>query len=146
MSDYYEVLIGLLATLFTGYMTYIKYLDDRQFKYYKDNLKNLFSVNKEEVLAAIATLGVYKNNRRYKKSTSDTLLSLIYTNLDYDISNAIIGVLTQKTAKDDLKYIAEKLIEINRNFFIQSYPVGQRKEGIESRLSVTVPLELPPVL
>ena len=131
MFDYFEVLIGFLATLVTAYMGYKKYLNQRQFTDYKNNLKNLFSNKKTEKLAAVATLGVYKNRRLYKQSTVDTLLNLIYTELDYDISNAVIGVLAQTDNKEDFEYIATKLIEINRNFFTQSYPMDHRKKDIE---------------
>jgi uncharacterized protein YjbI with pentapeptide repeats len=131
MFDYFEVLIGFLATLVTAYAGYRKYLNQRQFTDYKNNLKNLFSSKKTEKLAAVATLGVYKDRAEYKQSTVDTLLNLIYTELDYDISNAVIGVLAQTKKEEDFEYIAVKLIEINRNFFTQSYPMSHRKTDIE---------------
>jgi uncharacterized protein YjbI with pentapeptide repeats len=134
MFQYIELLIGFLGTLFTAYEGYNRYLDEKQFNYYKETIKNLFSTDKEEVMAAIATLGVYANRRKYKKSTVDTLINILYTELDYDISNAIIGVLIQSGKKREVQYIASRLIEINRNFFIQSDPLKQREEDIRRRI------------
>jgi len=137
MFQYIELLIGFLGTLFTAYEGYNRYLDEKQFNYYKETIKNLFSTDKEEVMAAIATLGVYANRRKYKKSTVDTLINILYTELDYDISNAIIGVLIQSGKRKEVQYIASRLIEINRNFFIQSDPLKQREEDIRKRIEKT---------
>ena len=134
MFQYIELLIGFLGTLFTAYEGYKRYLDEKQFNYYKETIKNLFSNDKEEEMSAIATLGVYANRGKYKKSTIDTLINMLYTELDYDISNAIIGVLIQAGKKDEIRYIASRIIEINRNFFIQSDPLKRREDDIRERV------------
>ena len=134
MFQYIEVLLGFLGALFAAYEGYVRYLDEKQFNFYKDTIKNLFSSNKEEVMAAIATLGVYTNRRKYKKSTIDTLINILYTELDYDVSNAIIGVLIQRGKKDEVKYISSRVIEINRNFFIQTAPLSNRERDIQDRM------------
>jgi uncharacterized protein YjbI with pentapeptide repeats len=132
MIETIGIILGFAGTLFTGYMGYRKYLDEKQFTYFRENIKNLFVKNKDELLASIAILGVYKNRKEYKKSTIDTLSNLLYTELDYDISNAIIGVLTQASELNELTYIVEKLIEINRNFFVQSYPLQSRQNDLKA--------------
>ena len=132
MIETIGIILGFAGTLFTGYMGYRKYLDEKQFTYFRENIKNLFVKNKDELLAAIAILGVYKNRKEYKKSTIDILSNLLYTELDYDISNAIIGVLTQASELEELNYIVEKLIQINRNFFIQSYPLQSRQDDLKA--------------
>jgi uncharacterized protein YjbI with pentapeptide repeats len=134
MFQYFELLLGFLGALFAAYEGYLRYLDEKQFNYYKDTIKNLFSSNKEEVMAAIATLGVYTNRRKYKKSTIDTLINILYTELDYDVSNAIIGVLIQSGKKEEVKYISSRVIEINRNFFIQTAPLSNREKDIKERI------------
>ncbi len=138
MLEYVDLILGLLGflgALFAAYEGYVRYLDEKQFNYYKDTIKNLFSSDKEEVMAAIATLGVYTNRRKYKKSTVDTLINILYTELDYDVSNAIIGVLIQSGKKDEVKYISSRVIEINRNFFIQTAPLSSREKDMKERLS-----------
>lgn len=135
MFQYIELLLGFFGALFAAYEGYVRYLDEKQFNYYKDTIKNLFSTNKEEVMAAIATLGVYTNRRKYKKSTIDTLINILYTELDYDVSNAIIGVLIQSGKKEEVRYIASRVIEINRNFFIQTSPLSNRERDIKERIT-----------
>lgn len=134
MFQYFDLLLGFLGALFAAYQGYVQYLDEKQFNFYKEAIKNLFSSDKEEVMAAIATLGVYANRRKYKKSTIDTLINILYTELDYDVSNAIIGVLIQSGKKGEVEYIASRVIEINRNFFIQSHPLSQREKDIKKRI------------
>ncbi len=132
MIEALGIILGFAGTLFTGYMGYRKYLDEKQFTYFRENIKNLFVKNKDELLAAIAVLGVYKNRKEYKKSTIDILSNLLYTELDYDISSAIVSVLTQASILDEFTYIVDKLIEINRNFFIQSYPIQSRQNDLKT--------------
>ncbi len=134
MFQYFDLLLGFLGALFAAYQGYIQYLDEKQFNYYKEAIKNLFSSDKEEVMASIATLGVYAHRRKYKRSTIDTLINILYTELDYDVSNAIIGVLIQSGKKKEVEYIASRVIEINRNFFIQTGPLSQREIDLKDRV------------
>ena len=126
-----EIILGFLGTLVTAYFGYKRYLQEKQFNYYRENIKNLFSTNKEEILASIATLGIFKNVTDYKKSTIDTLINRLYTELDYDISNAISDVLTQVVTGEEAIYVSKRLIEINRNFFVQTFPLSKRKTALE---------------
>ena len=78
MIEFIGIILGFAGTLYTGYMGYRKYLDEKQFTYFRENIKNLFVKNKDELLAAIAILGVYKNRKEYKKSTID-ILAIFFT-------------------------------------------------------------------
>lgn len=143
MFQYFDLLLGFLGALFAAYQGYVQYLDEKQFNYYKEAIKKLFSPDKEEVMASIATLGVYTHRRKYKKSTIDTLINILYTELDYDVSNAIIGVLIQSGKKKEIEYIASRVIEINRNFFIQTHPLNQREKDLKDRIKELEKLKNP---
>ncbi len=139
-------IIGLIGTLYTAYVGFRKYLDEKRSRNYEETIKQLFSINKSERLAAVATLGVYiesnlvyshyisamrflKNlfqSKYYQKNSITILLNCIYTELDYDVLNAICSVLTQDRKNKEIQYIVDKLISINKNFFIQDYPLKGR--------------------
>jgi hypothetical protein len=97
---------------------------------FKETNENLFKTTKTEVLAAIATLNVFKSDPEFEKNTIDVLLNRLYTELDYDVINAILSTLIQESNINELIYIANGLQDINRNFFIQDYPMRQRMTDI----------------
>jgi hypothetical protein len=131
MIAYLEIMIPLLAALVTAAWGYKKFLDERDFKSYQENVKNLFSSDKEVLLSAIATLGFYKDKKRYSDDVIDILLNRFYTELDYDVINAVIMELSQVSTKDEIVYISQKLLDINRNFVIQKSPTQERRKAIE---------------
>lgn len=117
-------IIGIVSAVSSALWAYRKFLYEKQLEKFKDANINLFKTDKQEVLAAIATLGFFNRDRKFKQNTIDILLSRLYTELDYDITNAIASALIQYSNRRELKYIADELVGINRNFFLQTYPVG----------------------
>ena len=112
-----------------------KLLYQNRLEKFKETNENLFKQNKQEVLAAIATLSIFKQDEDFEKNTIDVLLSRLYTELDYDIINSILSTLIQDSNKEELIYIAGGLQDINRNFFIQDTPMKQRIVDINKVIS-----------
>lgn len=132
-------ILALLAAIFTALLGFKQFLIERDVKSYQENVKNLFSQDKEILLSAIATLGYYKDKKRYRNDVIDILINRLYTELDYDVTNAIIAELSQVSTNNELNKISQKLLDINRSFVIQSTPLKSRKEvvaRIHQRLKV----------
>jgi uncharacterized protein YjbI with pentapeptide repeats len=138
--------IGVLSTLITGWWALKKLRYEKRLEKFKDTNANLFKDRKQEVLAAIATLSIFKRDPEFEKNTIDVLLSRLYTELDYDIINSIISTLIQDSNRDDLLYIADGLQDINRNFFVQDFPMNQRVSDLNEaikRLEPDIKTEAP---
>jgi len=133
--------IGIISAIFSARWAYKKFLYENQLEKFKDANTNLFKTEKQEVLAAIATLGVFRRDRKFKQNTIDILLSRLYTELDYDITNAIASALIQYSNRQELKYIADELVGINRNFFLQTYPIGLMIDDLKKKWSFFKQLE-----
>lgn len=128
-------IIGIIVPVVSALWAYRKFLYENKLQKFKDANADLFKANNQEVLAAIATLGVFRRDRRFRKNTIDVLLSRLYTELDYDITNAIANTLIQYENPKDLKYIADELLGINRNFFLQTFPIEQMLSDLQTNWS-----------
>ena len=109
---------------------------EKRLEKFKETNESLFKERKQEVLAAIATLSIFKKDPEFEKNTIDVLLSRLYTELDYDIINSILTTLIQDSDRDELIYIAEGLQDINRNFFVKAYPMNQRISDINAAIKI----------
>jgi len=127
-------IIGIISGIVSALWAYKKFLYEKKLEKFKTANESLFKKDKQEVLAAIATLGIFKSDSSFEKNTTDVLLSRLYTELDYDITNAIAGVLIEYSNRSELKEIADKLADINRNFFYQTVPVRQMVSDLNSKL------------
>jgi len=145
-----RVIIALIGFL-GGYWGFIKYLDEQKNTYYKETIARLFSEDKNQKLAAIATLGIYIDNDmnknwlkssfkwvknqfssdRYETNSINVLVNSLYTELDYNILNAVKGVLS-KVEANKAEYVINAMIAINRNFFMQKYPIGNIKTDLST--------------
>ncbi|MBD2359458.1 pentapeptide repeat-containing protein [Tolypothrix sp. FACHB-123] len=132
MAKFIEILVPLIPAIAAAIWGYIKYADERDIKIYQENVKELFSSNKDILLSSIATLGFYKDKKKYKKNVIDILINRLYTELDYDLINAIVTELSQISTKNELILISRSLLDINRNFVVQALPINERKKCIES--------------
>jgi uncharacterized protein YjbI with pentapeptide repeats len=115
----------------TGLAGYFKYLDQKSQSQYSENLKNLYSTEKEQVLSSIANLVTFKNKTKLKRISLDILINRIYTELDYNICNAIsnqLVTLVGRSSADELNYVIDRLIDMNYNYFLQD-------AGIKGRVS-----------
>lgn len=128
-------IIGIISPIFGALWAYRKFLYEKQLERFNEANTKLFNPEKQEVLAAIATLGVFNRNRKFKQNTIDVLLSRLYTELDYDVTNAIASALIQYSNRKELKYIADELAGINRNFYFQTYPTQQMMDDLKRNWS-----------
>lgn len=128
----FTILAGVLGTVAAFYSGFIRYRKEKQIDMFRENIKSLFSEKRDEVLGAVATLGIYKSRNEYEKNVIDVLINRLYGELDYDVTNAIADVLSQYNNADEFNYIFKRLIEINRNYFVQTYPIGSRKTDLET--------------
>lgn len=119
----------------SGWWALKRYRYEKHLEKFKETNANLFKDRKQEVLAAIATLSIFKRNPEFEKNTIDVLLSRLYTELDYDVINSILSTLIQDSNRKELLYIARGLQDINRNFFVQDYPTKQRVNDLNKAIS-----------
>jgi len=124
-------IIGILSSIVAGLSALSKFRYENKLQLFRDTNASIFKDKKEEVLAAISTLGVFKKDPRFEKHTTNVLLSRLYTELDYDITNAICSALIQYSSRQELIDILSDILDINRNFFIQTYPTDQRLRDVE---------------
>lgn len=124
-------IIGIITALITGWWALKKLRYEKRLEKFKETNDSLFKERKQEVLAAIATLSIFKRDPEFEKNTIDVLLSRLYTELDYDVINSILTTLIQDSNRQELLYIARGLQDINRNFFTQHYPLNMRINDID---------------
>ena len=118
-------IIGIISSIAAGLSALSKFRYQNKLELFKETNVNIFKQEKEEVLAAISTMSVFKKDARFEKHTTNVLLSRLYTELDYDITNAICGALIQYSNRRELLDISSEVLNINRNFFVQTSPVNQ---------------------
>jgi uncharacterized protein YjbI with pentapeptide repeats len=118
-------IIGIISSIAAGLSALSKFRYQNKLELFKETNVNIFKQEKEEVLAAISTMSVFKKDSRFEKHTTNVLLSRLYTELDYDITNAICGALIQYSNRGELLDISSEVLNINRNFFVQTSPVNQ---------------------
>lgn len=111
-------IIGAITALWAFY----KFRYEQKLEKFKEAYTNLFVEDKQQKLSAIATLGVFKRDPLFEKHTIDVLISKLYTETDYDITNAIGNALIQFSNRRELIYIASEVLDINRNFHVQAKP------------------------
>jgi hypothetical protein len=130
MTEYVKAIAPAAAALVTAGWGVLKYFKDREIKTYDTNIEQLFSKDKAIVLAAISSLDFYKRKARFKTNVVDILTSRLYTELDYDIVNAIISELSQVSGKKEFVLVSRKLLDVNRNFELQSGSILKRYEEL----------------
>src|ERR1043165_4500281 len=118
-------IIGIISSIAAGLSALSKFRYQNKLELFKETNVNIFKKEKEEVLAAISTLSVFKKDPRFERHTTNVLLSRLYTKLDYDITNAICSALIQYSNRRELLDISSEILNINRNFFVQTEPVSQ---------------------
>jgi uncharacterized protein YjbI with pentapeptide repeats len=124
-------IIGIISSIAAGLRALSKFRYENKLQLFKDTNINIFKKEKEEVLAAISTMSVFKRDPRFEKHTTNVLLSRLYTELDYDITNAICSALIQYSNRQELLDISSEVLDINRNFFVQTSPVSQMVSDLD---------------
>src|ERR1700730_4781121 len=125
-------LIGIISSILAGLNALRKFRYEKKLDQFKEANLNLFKKEKEQVLAAISTLAIFKRDRRFENHTTNVLLSRLYTELDYDVTNAICNTLIQYSNRKELMKISAEILDINRNFFVQATPVSQMIIDLDS--------------
>jgi uncharacterized protein YjbI with pentapeptide repeats len=128
-------IIGIISSIAAGLSALSKFRYQNKLELFKETNVNIFKQEKEEVLAAISTMSVFKKDSRFEKHTTNVLLSRLYTELDYDITNAICGALIQYSNRRELLDISWEVLNINRNFFVQTSPVNQMISDLDKSWS-----------
>jgi hypothetical protein len=142
-------LIGIISGIVAGLWAFYRFVYEKKLERFNNAATNIFSNNEDEVLAAVANLGVFKRDYFFEKNTTDVLLTRLYKELNYNITNAITNALIQFSNRRELLEIANAILGINRNFFFQSKPykdmladikteyqnvkelkAGEKKEGV----------------
>jgi uncharacterized protein YjbI with pentapeptide repeats len=136
-KDMLGIIAALVPVLATGLFGYWQFLNQRRSIQYSENIKSLYSASKEEVLASIANLVTFKKSPQMRRITQDVLINRLYTELDYNVCNAIGSQLVsmiERNNPQELNYIIQRLIEINYNYFLQTYGIGQRAADLKDIL------------
>ncbi len=139
-SDKAPWIIAILASAIGGLWALHKWRIEKKLeKFNKINVDLFNKDDKQVVLAAVSTLGIFKKSRSYETHVTDVLLSRLYTELDYDVTNAIAKTLIQDSNQGELIMIANGISDINRNFFTQHFALKQRIEDLNKELKKDPP-------
>lgn len=115
-------IVSAIIAAITALWAFYKFRYEKKLEKFKEAYTNLFVDDKQQKLSAIATLGVFKKDPLFEKHTIDVLISKLYTETDYDVTNAIGNALIQFSNRRELVYIASEVLDINRNFHVQAKP------------------------
>src|SRR5882672_9070490 len=115
-------IVGVISGLVAGIWAFYRFVYEKKLERFKEASTNIFSDNEDQVLAAVANLGVFKRDFLFERNTIDVLLSRLYLELNYNITNAITNALIQFSNRRELLYIGREILGINRNFFLQTQP------------------------
>lgn len=132
-------LITLIITANTQFSDYMRKSSDENFR---SIVKLLSSENKEERLAAASNMGTFikegsrwpyvfnKSGNENTDNAIDILINRVSVELDYNVLNAIKGSLMKikKKEHDEYKKIIQKLLDVDRNIFIQNYALKKWKD------------------
>jgi hypothetical protein len=118
-------LIGIVSAAFGGLWAFYRFVYEKKLERFNTAALNIFSNDEDKVLAAVANLGVFKRDFLFQKITTDVLLTRLYKELNYNITNAIANALVRFSNRRDLLVIADRILDINRNFSFQTYPYNQ---------------------
>ena len=105
-------IIGILSSIAAGLSALSKFRYQNKLELFKETNINIFKQEKEEVLAAISTMSLFKKDARFERHTTNVLLSRLYTELDYDITNAICSALIQYSNRRELLDISSEISSI----------------------------------
>lgn len=123
-------LVSAIIAAITALWAFYRFRYEKKLEKFKEAYEKLFVDDKQQKLSAIATLGVFKKDPLFEKHTIDVLISKLYTETDYDVTNAIGNALIQFSNRRELIYIASEILDINRNFHVQSKPYEYMAEDL----------------
>ncbi len=118
-------IIGAIALLIptAALLQYRQYRQEESNKDFRSIVEKLSAGKKGERIASASSLGTFiKKGGKFYDESIDVLVNTVSMELDYNVLNAIRGSL-EKTEKKDYIYVIEKLLAIDRNFFVYEYPI-----------------------
>jgi hypothetical protein len=128
-------IISVLVAAITALWAFYRFRYEKKLEKFKEAYTSLFVDDKQLKLSSIATLGVFKKDPLFEKHTIDVLISKLYTETDYDVTNAISNALIQFSNRRELMYIANEILDINRNFYVQTKPYEYMARDLDSTLT-----------
>jgi uncharacterized protein YjbI with pentapeptide repeats len=128
--------IALFIPLWTGIIQYKQYNKQKLDENFRNTIKKLSSVNKEDRLAASSSLGTFLNQEDYYKETIDILINRLSVELDYNVLSAILGSL-KNVKKEEYRKVINNILAINRNFFIQEYVLKKWRDEAKKAFKET---------
>lgn len=131
------ILTGALAVFIpamAGLFQYRQSIQQSQDKNFRSEIEKLTSTNQEERLAAATNLGTFiiKGNRFYNEAI-DILINRTSVELDYNVMGAMVASL-RRVEKNEYRTILQKLLDIDRNFFIRRYPLKKWRDQADKDL------------
>jgi|GEM_PF-3113078 len=131
LSDLLKILgaFALFIPLMTAAIQYRQSVKQDLAKNFRGIVEMLSSQDREKRLAAATNMGIFIKKGEYSNEAIDILINRLSTELDYNVLNAIKGSLEKKRGRDEYREVIVKLLGINRNMFIQKYPLETWKEN-----------------
>ncbi|BBM84265.1 pentapeptide repeat-containing protein [Candidatus Uabimicrobium amorphum] len=131
------IFTGALAVFIpamAGLFQYRQSIQQRQDNNFRSEIEKLTSNNQEERLAAATNLGTFiiKGNRFYNEAI-DILINRTSVELDYNVMGAMVASL-RRVEKSEFRTIVQKLLDIDRNFFIRRYPLKKWRDQADKDL------------
>lgn len=125
-------LLGGLAVfipLIAGMLQYRQSVQQDLDQNFRSVIEKLSSQNREERLAAASSMGTFINkDGKYYNEATDILINRLSIELDYNVLNAIKASL-EKIEKEDYNKVITKLLDIERNIFIQENALESWKDN-----------------
>jgi hypothetical protein len=120
--------LAVFIPLIAGYFQYRQSVQQDLDKNFRSVIEKLSSENREERLAASSSIGTFitKEGKYYDEAT-DILINRLSIELDYNVLNAIRASL-EKIEKEEYRKVIDKLLDIERNIFIQEYALKKWKD------------------
>jgi uncharacterized protein YjbI with pentapeptide repeats len=121
--------IAIFIPLMTGILQYRQSLIEESDKAFRSVITKLYSEENSQRLAAASSMGTYiKKGEKYYNQSIDLLINRLSIEIDYNVLNAIRNSL-ENADMNDYGRIVQKLLNIERNLFIQEYVLKRRMEN-----------------
>lgn len=127
-------IIAFLIPVTAGLFQYRQAVQQNEDKNFREEIEKLTSKDREERLAAATNIGTFviKGNRFYEEAI-DILVNRTSVELDYNVLGAMV-VSLRKVEKEAYRDIIQKLVDIERSFFIQKYPLKKWRDQTSQNL------------
>lgn len=127
-------ILAFLVPIIAGLFQYRQSVQQNENKNFREEIVKLTSKDREERLAAATNIGTFivKGNRFYEEAI-EILVNRSSVELDYNVLSAMV-VSLRKVERNEYKKIIQNLVDIERSFFIQKYPLKKWRDQTEQNL------------